>query len=513
MSTERILNRRRFERVRAPAIYGASRGKEQSPPWHRRPAGGMRRYHRFRTPSDNESPNFESEFNSDVDDNYAVERSAKSFPPRGPSENPFRYGFKHEVLKVSAEEVQAESGETQVYFKAVAIVGDFNGNVGLGVDVAMKPTRSAKGAINIANDNIVSIRRGHWGVHKHGLPHTIFCKVNSAIDDLQVRVNPAPRGTGITGPPLARRMLEYAGVQDAYVIVRGEEPELAILCQTILSAVKDTFTIFQDKVLQAYNVRRKEDMVTYKSKVPELLSFEQPKGSCGNMGLFTPDMVEDSHSKGIMMDENLPAIPQVFSDFVPGAKAHLTANGMDEDEDKENAPNSLGSITAEDAVADAQDADKYIEEINQISIQFEDCDVKENATTEVEINSGCFAANGSQEESTEFEGMGVETEAASFDALAGGGFRGWPPADFMGGGDNNAMPNAFNPAAEAFNPAAEAFNPAAEAFNPAAEPNIGFANAGQYPFGPGVPLQPRKRNPIPIVDPNEIVGGQTAIEA
>ena len=67
-----------------------------------------------------------------------------------------------------------------------------------------------------------------------------------------MRVNPAPRGTGITGPPLARKMLEYAGVQDAYVIIRGEEPELATLCQTILSAVKDTFTIFQDKILQAY---------------------------------------------------------------------------------------------------------------------------------------------------------------------------------------------------------------------------------------------------------------------
>ena len=38
-------------------------------------------------------------------------------------------------------EVQTETGETQVYFKAVAIVGDFNGNVGLGVNVALKPTR------------------------------------------------------------------------------------------------------------------------------------------------------------------------------------------------------------------------------------------------------------------------------------------------------------------------------------------------------------------------------------
>ena len=65
-------------------------------------------------------------------------------------------------------------------------------------------------------------------------------------------MNPAPRGTGITGPPLARKLLEYAGVQDAYVIIRGEEPELATLCEAILSAVKDTFTIFQDKILQAY---------------------------------------------------------------------------------------------------------------------------------------------------------------------------------------------------------------------------------------------------------------------
>lgn len=40
---------------------------------------------------------------SDIDENTAVERTAKSFPTRRPMDNPFRYGFKHEVLKVSAE--------------------------------------------------------------------------------------------------------------------------------------------------------------------------------------------------------------------------------------------------------------------------------------------------------------------------------------------------------------------------------------------------------------------------
>jgi len=493
MSIERISNRRRFEKVRAPATFGAPRGKDQSPPWHRRPAGGIRRYQRFRTPSDNESPNFDPEFNGDVDDNYAVERTAKSFPPRGPTENPFRYGFKHEVLKVSAEEVQTETGETQVYFKAVAIVGDFNGNVGLGVDVAMKPTRAAKGAITVANDNIVSIRRGHWGAHKHGLPHTIYCKVNSAIDDLQVRVNPAPRGTGITGPPLARKMLEYAGVQDAYVIIRGEEPELATLCQTILSAVKDTFTIFQDKILQAYNVRRKEDMVTYnKSKVTDLLPFDQPKGSCGNIGLFIPDMIEDAQAKGSVVEGAQPGISQTFSDFVPGAKAHLTANGLDGDEDKENASLLTGSLTIEDAATDAEDADKYIEEINKISIQLDDCEVKENATAEVELNSGSFETDGFQMEN-DFGELGDETEAAAFNEYVEAGFNAWPPADFMGGGDNNAMQSAFDKATD-----------------------VNHA-MGSFSFGaqvpPAMPLQPRKRNPIPIIDPNENGADGAAIEA
>lgn len=484
MSIERISNRRRFEKVRAPATFGASRGKEQSPPWHRRPAGGIRRYNRFRTPSDNESSNFENEFNGDIDENTAVERSTKSFPTRRPMDSPFRYGFKHEVLKVSAEEVQTETGETQVYFKAVAIVGDFNGNVGLGVNVALKPTRAAKGAITVANDNIVSIRRGHWGVQKHGLPHTIFCKVSSSIDDLQVRVNPAPRGTGITGPLLPGKMLEYAGVQDAYVILRGEEPELATLCQTILSAVKDTFTIFQDKILQAYNCRRKEDMQVYSnSKVAELLAFDQPMGSCGNIGLFIPDMIDNMPTNCADVDGKATSIPQTFSDFIPGAKAHLTANGADADEDKENAP--INSISPEDAIADAQDADKYIEQINKITIQFEDFDVKEKSA-EVELNSGSFAEAKFPRQNTLDEcGGKTETEAAT-DFVEGAGYEGWQQTDFMGGGDNNTMQNALNPTPDAACP---------------------FSRGAQ------APLQPRKRNPIPIIDPNDDGGESDAIDA
>ena len=129
MSTERISNRRRFEKVNSPTTYGPQRRNEQSPPWNRRPAGGIRRYHRFRTPSDTDSPNYDAEFNRwwikslkciastsfiipgttnilsfpiSPEEEFAAERTIKSFP-NSASENIFRGGFKHEVLKVSAE--------------------------------------------------------------------------------------------------------------------------------------------------------------------------------------------------------------------------------------------------------------------------------------------------------------------------------------------------------------------------------------------------------------------------
>lgn len=411
------------------------------------------------------------EFNGGEED-FTAERMGKGFPTRNVSDSIYRSALKHEVLKVSPEEAQTEMGEKQVYFKAVAIVGDFNGNVGLGVDVALKPNRAARGAINYAKENIVSIRRGHWGVHKHGLPHTIFCKVNSVVEDLQVRVNPAPRGTGITGPPLARKLLEFAGVQDAYVIIRGEEPELAILCQAILSAVKDTFTIFQDHIHQIHNIRRKEDLGNYSSsKVAELLPFNQPKGSCGNLGLFIPEMVDEPHpSEAAELKEGAAVIPQTFSDFVPGAKAHATATFSDED--KENVQ-SKATAFMDDAATDAQDADSYIEEINKMSIQLKDFEVKEGVAMGENDTGNEPPANNEE---------GKESTRCSTNKAVGKVFEGWnAEADFMGGGDNNAMLGTFNQALDTSNGVPPTF------FG-------GVAPA---------PLAPRKRNPIPIVDPKD----------
>ena len=57
--------------------------------------------------------------------------------------------------------------------------------------------------------------------------------------------------------------------------------------------VENTLISSENKLSSLSSVRRKEDLVTYSSsKVAELLPFNQPKGSCGNIGLFIPEMVD-----------------------------------------------------------------------------------------------------------------------------------------------------------------------------------------------------------------------------
>ena len=56
----------------------------------------------------------------------------------------------------------------------------------------------------------------------------------------------------------------------------------------------------------------------------------------------------------IDLKEQVSIVAQTFSDFVPGAKMHLTATNADDD--KENAP-TAAPITLEDAATDLQVGD------------------------------------------------------------------------------------------------------------------------------------------------------------
>lgn len=86
------------------------------------------------------------------------------------------------------------------------LVGNEEGLIGLGSKVAAEVRDAIKGGIIDAKLNLVPIRRGYWG-NKIGKPHTVPMKVTGKSGSVRIRLVPAPRGTGIVGAPISKKVL------------------------------------------------------------------------------------------------------------------------------------------------------------------------------------------------------------------------------------------------------------------------------------------------------------------
>ena len=84
-------------------------------------------------------------------------------------------GLKDEVLKIMPVQKQTRAGQ-RTRFKAIVVVGDGNGHIGLGVKCSKEVATAIRGAIILAKLSVIPVRRGYWG-NKIGAPHTVPCKV------------------------------------------------------------------------------------------------------------------------------------------------------------------------------------------------------------------------------------------------------------------------------------------------------------------------------------------------
>lgn len=71
---------------------------------------------------------------------------------------------------------QTRAGQ-RTRFKAIVVVGDGNGHIGLGVKCSKEVATAIRGAIILAKLSVIPVRRGYWG-NKIGAPHTVPCKVS-----------------------------------------------------------------------------------------------------------------------------------------------------------------------------------------------------------------------------------------------------------------------------------------------------------------------------------------------
>jgi small subunit ribosomal protein S2e len=147
--------------------------------------------------------------------------------------------LKDEVMKIKPVQKQTRAGQ-RTRFKAIVVIGDSEGHVGLGIKTSKEVATAIRAAIIIAKISVVPIRRGYWGTNL-GEPHSLPTKESGKCGSVTVRLIPAPRGTGLVASPAVKRLLQLAGVADIYTASSGSTKTLENTLKATFVAVANSY--------------------------------------------------------------------------------------------------------------------------------------------------------------------------------------------------------------------------------------------------------------------------------
>jgi small subunit ribosomal protein S5 len=126
-----------------------------------------------------------------------------------------------ETLLVKTTQRVTDSGK-RMKFRVVTVVGDRKGHVGLGVGKSDELKPAIDYAVRNAKKHMISIKTGcgSWECKcsaKHSVPRKSVGKEGSTL----VTLKPAPRGVGLAGNDVVRKVLGIAGVKDVWSSMQG----------------------------------------------------------------------------------------------------------------------------------------------------------------------------------------------------------------------------------------------------------------------------------------------------
>jgi small subunit ribosomal protein S2e len=90
------------------------------------------------------------------------------------------------VVQIKPVQKQTRAGQ-RTRFKAIVVIGDSEGHVGLGIKTSKEVATAIRAAIIIAKLSVVPIRRGYWGTSL-GEPHSLPTKESGKCGSVTVRV-------------------------------------------------------------------------------------------------------------------------------------------------------------------------------------------------------------------------------------------------------------------------------------------------------------------------------------
>lgn len=150
--------------------------------------------------------------------------------------------LKTEVVDVGIIQKMTANGQS-TRFKAIVAAGHEDGYLGVGQGKARQMRLAIEKATNQAQLNVSPIKLGcgSWECRcdqKHSVPFKVRGKGGSVV----IEILPAPRGLGLVAGGKIRRLLEMAGLKDAYTTAKGSTPTMSSTSKAVLECLRQTFS-------------------------------------------------------------------------------------------------------------------------------------------------------------------------------------------------------------------------------------------------------------------------------
>ena len=129
---------------------------------------------------------------------------------------------------------------SKMSFCVMAIIGNKNGVLGIGVGKAGDGVAAKEKSIRNAKKSLITIRRGSgsWGSFGAG-SHTIPFAVEGKCSSSYIKLMPAPKGTGLVVENEVRKVLEICGIQDVWSKTFGKTKNKINLIKAVFEALKN----------------------------------------------------------------------------------------------------------------------------------------------------------------------------------------------------------------------------------------------------------------------------------
>jgi small subunit ribosomal protein S5 len=139
------------------------------------------------------------------------------------------------------KQTQKKTAEGNVIkFSCMAVVGDSNGHVGIGIGKASETLPAKEKAIRKAKLNIIKIKRGCGSFdcsceENHSIPLKVKGKVSSSV----IVLIPAPKGTGLVIDDECKKIMRLAGIRDIYSRTFGQTRSKINLANACIKALEE----------------------------------------------------------------------------------------------------------------------------------------------------------------------------------------------------------------------------------------------------------------------------------